>query len=263
VLDRAARAALAGPLDRLAGQLDRRGVAPGAVTGVGFALGAAACVAAGAGRWNVALGLWLANRLADGLDGPLARRRGATELGGFADIVADFAVYAGFVLGVAVAVPEARLACVALLVAYYLSGTVFLAWSSVAERRRRERPDERSLHFVGGLAEGTETVVAYTALCLAPGFAAEIAWAFAAMVGVTALQRLWFVRGALSHDGPPPAQPSLGPQSSPDPQSSPGPQSSGNRQSRSAGVPTQTSSPTAGADSTGTTASSWPSNPES
>jgi len=251
VLDRRARAALAGPLDRLAGLLDRWGVSPGTVTATGFGVGVGACVAAGAGRWNLALGLWLANRLADGLDGPLARRHGATDLGGFADIVADFAVYAGFVLGVAVALPEARLACVALLVAYYLSGTAFLAWSTVAERRRRERPDERSLHFVGGLAEGTETILAYTAFCLAPGRAAAIAWTFAALVGVTALQRLWFVRRALSHDPPRPGQPLSRPAGS------------GNRQSRSAGTPTQTSSPTEGADPAGTTASSWPRSPES
>lgn len=197
MLDQWTRAVVAGPLDRLAGVLERRGVRPGAVTGAGFALGVGACVAAGTGRWNVALGLWLANRLADGLDGPLARLHGATDLGGFADILADFAVYAGFVLGVAVAVPDARLACVALLVAYYLSGTAFLAWSTVAERRRRERPDERSLHFVGGLAEGTETILAYVAFCLAPDHAAIIAWTFTALVAVTVLQRLWFVRQTL------------------------------------------------------------------
>ena len=250
MLDARARALVAGPLDRLAAGLDRGGVSPAAVTGVGFVLGVGACIAAGAGRWNLALGLWLANRLADGLDGPLARRRGAagggpegSEGGGFADIVADFAVYAGFVLGVAVAVPEARLACVALLVAYYLSGTAFLAWSSVAERLRRERSDERSLHFVGGLAEGTETILAYTAFCLLPEHAAVIAWSFTGLVGITVVQRLWFVRAALAHGAPPSA--------------------SGNRQSRSAGTPTQTSSPTAGDDPAGTSASSWPRSPES
>lgn len=205
MLDSRLRSSLAPVLDRLAAGLDRRDIHPGWVTATGAVLGAGACAAAASSAWGVALVLWLANRLADGLDGPLARRRQASDLGGVLDIVADFAVYAGFVAGVAVAVPEARLAAVATLAAYYVSGATFLAWSSVAERRRRDRPDERSLHFVGGIAEGFETVVAYVAICLAPGRATVILWVFAAMVTVTALQRLVFVVRALSRHEPPPA----------------------------------------------------------
>jgi phosphatidylglycerophosphate synthase len=191
VIDRPLRAALAPALDRIALPLARRGVPPLALTAVGFALGVGACVAAALGGWTAALVLWLANRLADGLDGPVARLRGEpSELGGFLDIMADFLVYAGFVLGVAVAVPDARLACVALLVAYYASGTAFLAWSSLAERRRLRVGDERSLRFPGGLAEGFETIVAYSLICLLPEHAALIAWVFAAVVAVTALQRV-------------------------------------------------------------------------
>ena len=204
MLDSTLRPKLAGPLDFVAGRLGRVGVSPIAVTLVGFVFGAAACVMAGLSIWWAALVLWLANRFADGLDGPLARRRGATDFGGFLDIVVDFAVYGGFVLGVAVAVPDARVACAALLVSYYVSGAAFLAWSSLAERRARERPDERSLQFVGGLAEGTETVVAYVAFCLFPDRAAWIAWIFTAMVVVTAGQRIIYARRSLTHHDPPP-----------------------------------------------------------
>lgn len=55
------------------------------------------------------------NRLFDGLDGPVARRGGASDLGGFLDIVADFTIYAGFVVAVAVAEPSARIACLGVL----------------------------------------------------------------------------------------------------------------------------------------------------
>lgn len=199
MLDRRARALVAAPLDRVAARLVDSGVSAGTVTAAGLVLGIGACVAAAAGRWGPALVLWLANRLADGLDGPVARRTSPSELGALLDIVADFAVYSGFVLGVAVARPEARLACVALLVAYYLSGTVFLAWSAVAEREARQRTDERSLHFVGGLAEGTETIMVYVLFCLLPGAAETIAWVFSGVVAVTALQRLVFVRRSLRH----------------------------------------------------------------
>lgn len=204
MLDRRARALVARPLERAARRLAGAGVSADSVTAFGFALGVGACVAAATEQWIAALGLWLANRLADGLDGPIARLRGASAAGGFADIMADFTVYGGFVLAVAIARPEARLACVALFFAYYVSGVAFLAWSATAEQLRRDRPDERSLHFVGGIAEGTETIVAYAAFCLLPERAELIAWVFAALVAVTAIQRVAFVRGVVSHSGGPP-----------------------------------------------------------
>jgi len=195
VLDVAARRLVAGPLDRAAEVLDRVGIRPLALTTTGFVAGAAACIAAATGHWASALVLWLLNRLLDGLDGPVARRRGATELGGFLDLLADFTIYGGFVVAVAVAVPDARLACVALLGAYYVSGAAFLILSSLLERRgrrgldRERAADGRSLRFVGGLAEGTETVVVYGLICLMPSHAATLAWLFALAVAITAIQR--------------------------------------------------------------------------
>lgn len=190
VFDAAARRLVAPACNAAAARVAAAGVSPLAVTGAGWLAGVAACLAAAAGRWWIALGFWLINRLLDGLDGPVARLRGATELGGFLDIVADFSIYAGFVVAVAVARPEARLACVALLCAYYLSGTAFLALSSLLERRGSSIGDARSLHFVGGLAEGTETIVVYVLFCVLPHGAAPIAWVFTAAVAVTAVQRV-------------------------------------------------------------------------
>ncbi len=190
MLDRPVRTVLAPALGAAGRQLAARGVPAGAVTGAGWLLGLGACVAAGAGVWPLALGLWLANRLADGLDGPIARAGVPSDTGAFLDIVADFTVYAGFVVGVAVAVPDARLACVVLLATYYASGTAFLALSSLLERRRQPFGDDRSMRFVGGFAEGTETVLVYVAFCLFPSHATVIAWAFATAVAVTAVQRV-------------------------------------------------------------------------
>ena len=204
MLDAAIRPRLAPPLDAVAARLARRGVSAGTVTAAAFVFGAGACVAAAFALWPLALVLWLANRALDGLDGALARATAATDSGGFLDIVADFTVYGGFVLAVAIAEPDARLACAALLVTYYVSGTAFLAWSSLAERRALETGDERSLRFVAGLAEGTETVIAYVLFCLLPGRAEEIAWGFAAIVAVTALQRTVFAARALRAEPRPP-----------------------------------------------------------
>jgi phosphatidylglycerophosphate synthase len=192
MLDRAVRRLLARPLDAAGGALADVGVRPLALTAAGWFVGVGACVAVGLGHWNVGLVLWLLNRLLDGLDGPTARRLGPTELGGFLDIVADFSIYAGFVVAVAVAVPPARIASLALLSAYYISGTAFLALSSLIERRGGIQTDERSLRFVGGLAEGTETVVVYVLFCLFPDQSAVIAWIFAVAVAFTAAQRIFY-----------------------------------------------------------------------
>ncbi len=190
MLDQVLRARLAPGLDHAADRLSSLGISPSTVTGAALLAGVGACVCAATAAWGAALGLWLLNRLLDGLDGPLARQHGASELGGFLDIVADFSIYAGFVVGVAIDRPEARLACLALLGAYYLSGTAFLALSSLLERSGTGFEDGRSLRFVGGLAEGTETVIVYVLFCVLPGHAELIAWLFTAAVAITAGQRV-------------------------------------------------------------------------
>ena len=192
MLDTALRSRLDGPLDRAAAPLDRLGIAPNHVTALGLVVGVLACVAIADGRWWLGLGLWLANRLADGLDGPLARRQGPTDLGGFFDIIADFAVYSGVVVAIGIAVPEARLAGMVVLLTYYLSGSSFLAFSSLAAKRRLEG-DGRSLTFPPGLAEGTETIAAYVIILAFPEAAETLLWIWAAIVGVTVLQRFVYI----------------------------------------------------------------------
>jgi phosphatidylglycerophosphate synthase len=198
MLDTAVRARLRPALDVPAGWLDARGVSPGAVTALALVVGIGACVAAGLAVWPAALVLWLVNRTLDGLDGPLARRRGPTDLGGLEDLVADFVVYGGFVVGVAVAIPGARLACCALLAAYLLNTVAQLSFASLVEKRRLAFGDERSLRLTPGLTEGTETIGAYVMFCLVPQHAAVVAWVFAGMVLITVGQRLVLARRALS-----------------------------------------------------------------
>jgi len=164
-------------------------------------------VAAATSSWAVALVLWLLNRLLDGLDGPLARRCGATELGGLLDFVADFVVYSGFVVGVAIAQPVARLACVVLLATYLVNNVALLAFSSVIERLGLTLGDERSLRLTTGLAEGAETIIVYVLFCVLPGSNGEIAWAFSGLVGLTAIQRVAQAVRILRPPASPPAQP--------------------------------------------------------
>jgi len=175
------------------GDRSRVRIRHGGVRGRGHpAMDSRTCAVACTQQWTVALVLWLVNRFADGLDGAIARRRGPTDLGGFLDIMADFAVYGAMLVAIGFALPEAQLAALVVLLMYYLSGSAFLAWSSLATKNG-VGGDGRSLVFPAGLAEGSETVVSYVVLLLFVSRASEILWIWAAVVGVTAVQRLVYV----------------------------------------------------------------------
>ena len=201
MIDARMRAVLSPSMGAAAARLDRLGIRPGTVTAAGLLVGIGCCVAAALGEWTPALVLWLGNRLFDGLDGPLARLRGATDLGGMLDFLADFVVYGGF--AVAVAVPDARLGRERPARRLPAQQRRLLSFSSILERRGIELGDERSLRFTAGLTEGAETIVCYALVCLAPAHAATIFWVFAALVLITVGQRLALAVSTLGrrHDG--------------------------------------------------------------
>src|SRR5262245_21002194 len=90
MFDAAVRPLIDPPLARLAGRFSDAGVTANVVTLSGFAIGLLAVPALAAEWYWLALLLILANRLGDGIDGAIARRLGATELGGYLDILCDF-----------------------------------------------------------------------------------------------------------------------------------------------------------------------------
>lgn len=200
MLDQSLRAVVVPRLEAPARRLVMLGMTANQLTAIGLIVGIAACLAVAAERWWLGLALWIANRIIDGFDGVVARLRGPTELGGFLDIMADFAVYGGVVVAVGFAVPEARVAALVTFLAYYLSGSSFLAWSSLSERLQLGGGDGRSLNFPAGLAEGTETIAAMCLLLAFPQFAVEILWVWAAMVFISVGQRIWFVSRHLQRD---------------------------------------------------------------
>src|SRR5437867_3821336 len=95
VFDARIRRAIDPLLDRLGALLGRLGLSANAVTVGGFLFGCGAWAALAFREYELALALIAANRLADGLDGALARKLGPTDLGGYLDIALDFFFYAG------------------------------------------------------------------------------------------------------------------------------------------------------------------------
>lgn len=197
MFDTALRRALDPSLGRIAARLDVAWLSPDRVTAAGLVLGLGSAATAALGWWTAAVVTWLASRLADGLDGPLARRRtargqGDRGAGGFFDITADFTVYGATVVGVAVGSGGRLGPFLCVLLAYYVNGTAFLAFSSIAERTgcRTDLDDGRSLRFLGGLAEGAETIVVHTLWLVLPFWAAQIATVWAVVVALGATQRI-------------------------------------------------------------------------
>ena len=187
-------------LDRAAGWLDRRWITPDRLTGLNLVLGLTSAVLAAVQWWLPALAAWLLCRVADGLDGPLARRRNRatgrvdTGQGGFWDICADFVVYGATVVGVGIGVTAAFgapwLPFLLVLFAYYINGTAFLAFSSVAEKTGRQLRDGRSLSFLGGLTEGAETIAVHSLWLIFPAAAWPIASVWALLVTASGAQRI-------------------------------------------------------------------------
>ena len=197
MLDAAMRKVIDPGLNVLGQQAARAGLTANAVTlaGLGFGLLAAALIALGAPGWALLpLGL---SRLADGLDGAIARATQKTDFGGFLDITCDFVFYGAIPLGFVLADPGANGAAGAFLLAsFYANGASFLGFAILAERKKMttEARGVKSLYFTGGLLEGTETIAFFVALCLWPVWFAPMAWVFGALCFFTAASRVLLAR---------------------------------------------------------------------
>ena len=165
------------------------------VIGLGLGLSAALLIALGAPGWLAVLPL-LAGRLADGLDGAIARAGQASDFGGFLDIVADFMFYGAVPLAFALRDPAQAVAAAFLLVSFYVNGASFLAYAVLAAKRGMETRGrgEKSLYFTAGLLEGTETIVFFAVICLWPQWFAPLAWVFGCLCFVTAGARVMLAR---------------------------------------------------------------------
>lgn len=187
------------PLRIMGRALAATGISANQVTLVGLALGLGAALAIAFAKFELGLALVIASRLADGLDGAVARIRGKTAFGGYLDIVSDFAFYAAIPVAFGIAFPEARLAALLLVASFILSGGSFLASAIVAAEKGWETraQGEKGFYYLAGLAEGTETIAFFILFCLLPGWFVPLAYLFAAMCLATAIGRTLVLRDRL------------------------------------------------------------------
>ena len=200
MLDGVARQAIDPALDRIGKALARQGISANMVTISGLIIGLIAAIAIALNWFWFGAALILVSRLCDGLDGTVARHNGATDFGGYLDIVLDFAFYGAIPLGFAFADPSANaLAAATLIFSFYVNGASFLAFAILAEKRKltEEPRGKKSIFFTTGLAEATETLGIFIAACIWPAWFPVLAHVFAAICIYTATVRIleakqWF-----------------------------------------------------------------------
>ncbi|MCF7699109.1 CDP-alcohol phosphatidyltransferase family protein [Loktanella sp. M215] len=193
MLDRLARRLIDPPLNRLGRGLAARGWSANGVTLLGLGLGALAAVTIALGAPLLALIPLLASRLADGLDGAVARATQKTDFGGYLDIACDFAFYGAIPLAFVFYDAANGLPAAFVLASFYFNGTSFLGYAIVAEKRglSTQAQGVKSLYYSNGLLEGTETIVYFVLLCLFPAAFAPLSWVFGGLCYLTATLRLY------------------------------------------------------------------------
>ncbi|WPZ33442.1 CDP-alcohol phosphatidyltransferase family protein [Thalassobaculum sp. OXR-137] len=192
MFDAALRRVIDPPLDAVGRRLAGAGISANAVTVAGFVVGLGAVPALAVQRYDLALALIVANRLADGLDGAVARTTGPSDLGGYLDIVLDFIFYSAVVFGVALGRPEEAVLAAFLIFSFIGTGASFLAYAIIAAKRGQstEARGRKSIFYLGGLTEGAETIACFVAICLFPGWFPWIAGVFGAMCWLTTASRI-------------------------------------------------------------------------
>lgn len=191
-------------MDRLAHMLERTPLTANAATWCGWLLGLVAALAIWQHLYLTGLVVLLVSRLFDALDGALARRVGATDYGGFLDIVLDFAFYGLIPLAFIAADPgNNALAGSLLILTFYVNGASFLTYALMAEKRGVDQVERgsKSLLYTTGLAEATETIVFFAVCCIFPNWFATLAYVFAAIVIVTTASRFALAKQNFSGDG--------------------------------------------------------------
>ncbi|MDZ7938128.1 MAG: CDP-alcohol phosphatidyltransferase family protein [Rhodoferax sp.] len=195
MLDRYATALIRPPIAATARVLVRVGLGANTITLIGFSIGLVAAFLIANGAYLAGASAIFLSRLCDGLDGAVARLTQATDAGGFLDIALDFLFYASIPLAFAIGNPaEHALPAAVLLAAFIGTGSSFLAFAVLAAKRGLQdlATPGKSFYFLGGLTEATETLAFFVAMCIWPEHFAVLAYAFAALCGITIVTRIWW-----------------------------------------------------------------------
>lgn len=159
----------------------------------GFAIGMLGCISIALGFYIWGMIFIIINRLADVIDGPIARQKGITDYGGYIDIVLDFFFYAAVPCAFAFADPTNAPAAALLILSFVGTGSSFLAYAIICAKRNidTDARGKKSFYYLGGLMESSETTIFFIAFCLLPAYFSVLAYVFAAICLLTFAMRLY------------------------------------------------------------------------
>ena len=184
-------------IDRLLNPIGRGlvtfGVTANQVTMIGAAFGLIAAGFVVAGLFHPALWFVIANRVIDGLDGAVARASRSSDFGGYLDIVCDFIFYSAIPLAFAVARPETALAAAFLIFSFIGTTTSFLGFAILAEKYQvaTQIRGKKAFYYLGGVTEGTETILLFLAMLVWPDYFSLMAIIFGIVCWVTTGTRIY------------------------------------------------------------------------
>ena len=181
-------------LDPVGAFVARRGVTANQVSFAGFGLGIAAAIAVALGFEIAAVVLIIANRVCDGLDGAVARSTGGTDLGAYLDITLDFLFYSAVPFAFAVADLANAMAAAFLIFSFVGTGSSFLAFAIIAQKRgiSTEIRGKKGFFYLGGLTEGSETIIFLLVVAFRPDLFVPLAWVFGCLCWITTITRVWY-----------------------------------------------------------------------
>lgn len=164
-------------VDRSGHRLAKMGISANAVSMTGFIIGMLAVNFLAMNMYFWALVCILLNRLGDALDGAVAKVKGKTEFGVFLDASLDYIFYAGVIFGFALANAGNAVAAAFLLFGFTASACAMLAYAVVAYKKSKAADEalSESPFYLGGLAQGAETLTALVILCLVPKWFVPVA----------------------------------------------------------------------------------------
>ena len=178
-------------MNGLANHIPRQ-ISANTITLAGFAIGVMVVPLLWLKLYSAALAVILVNRFFDGFDGAVARKNGTTNLGGYLDITCDFIFYSLVILGFALADPENNgLAAAFLIFSFIGTGSSFLAFAAAAEKQGISSDSHglKAFYYLGGLTEGTETILFFVIICMYPECFPILAVVFGIICWITVLGR--------------------------------------------------------------------------
>jgi phosphatidylglycerophosphate synthase len=168
-------------------------ISPNQMTLVGFGFGILMCISIVIDQYLIGILFLFLNRLADGLDGAMARLTAPTPLGGYLDIVLDFLVYGGFVLSFGITDQNNTFLSMILLFCYIGTGATFLAKAAILPSLTHQNQNNdipKSFHYAVGLVEGSETIVFMILCLLFPNLFVYLSSIFIALCLITIVFRI-------------------------------------------------------------------------